>query len=517
MTAHTGSGAAIPLEVLRLGLVGYQEALDFQQARQESVIQGRAPDTLLILEHEPAVTMGRGGEASHLHMPEEELARRGCPVFWTDRGGMATFHGPGQLVCYPIIRLQEKDLHAYMAKLLGVCASVLARFGLKAELSLHGPGVWVNGGKIASVGMAVRRWTTLHGIALNVNTNLEWFDFITPCGRPSERIASMERELGCRMDMDLVASGFVEEFCRAFGFAVPEDPLHPRPWWLSVSLPQEGRILPVENLLADLRLHTVCQEAECPNHGACYASGTATFLIMGDVCTRGCRYCAVGKGRPAPLDPEEPARLAQAVKRMRLSHAVVTSVTRDDLPDGGALHFAQTIRAIRSACPGCAVEVLVPDFAGDACALDRVLLERPEVFNHNIETVRRLFPQVRPKASYDASLRVLRQAARQGLLVKSGIMLGLGETWEETRETLQDLYDHGARLVTLGQYLAPSGSHWPVARYVAPDEFEHWRGVALAMGFAAADSAPLVRSSYRAGEMLGRTACQGGREAPAKL
>ena len=492
----------VPLEVLDLGRIEYGEALNFQKRRVDSRVSDTVDDTLMLLEHDPVITMGRGGTAAHLHVGEEQLQRQGVGLYWVERGGMATFHGPGQLVAYPVIRLRQKDLHLYMEKLLAAIASVVRFFGLEPQLGVHGPGVWVNGGKVASVGVAVRKWVTFHGMALNVNTDVDWFRLITPCGNPTERITSMAAELGGQVDFAEVSRRFVQAFAHEFDFAPRTGLAANRPGWLTVTLRPDAGIRPVENMLADLNLHTVCQEAQCPNKGECYSRGTSTFIIMGDRCTRGCRYCAVAKGHPAPLDPNEPDNVAQAVHRLGLHHAVITSVTRDDLPDRGADHFVRTIKAIRQASPQTSVEVLVPDFQGDRNALDAVCDARPDMFNHNLETVRRLFAQVRPGASYQTSLEVLRYAASQGLRVKSGIMLGLGETWSEIRLALADLLAHGCRFLTLGQYLAPSGAHVPVARHLAPDEFDHWKATALAMGFTGVASAPLVRSSYRAEAML---------------
>ncbi|MDR1856141.1 MAG: lipoyl synthase [Desulfovibrio sp.] len=515
-TEAGSSSAAAPLrlEVLDMGRVAYGPALEFQKARVEAAIRWPIDDTLLLVEHEPVVTMGRGGVASHLHVGEAELARRGAELFWVERGGMATFHGPGQLVAYPVTRVRDRDLHAYMDRLLAAIADTLRAWGLEPVLGVHGPGVWVNGGKIASVGVAVRKWTTYHGMALNVSTDMDWFSLITPCGNPGERMTSMARELGRPVDMKDVADRFTRSFAETFG-CVPDFGAPPRrPDWLTVTLSGGGEGAPVEDMLSDLSLHTVCQEARCPNKGECFARGTATFIILGDVCTRGCRYCAVTKGRPLPPDPGEPERVAEAVARLRLRHAVITSVTRDDLPDGGAEHFAKTIRAVRRRAPGVAVEVLVPDFSGDPASLAVVLRARPDVFNHNIETVRRRFPEVRPGADYDVSLLTLARAAEAGLAAKSGIMLGLGETCEDIHRTLGDLARAGCRYLTLGQYLAPTPAHAKIARYLPPEEFDHWRDVALALGFQGVASAPLVRSSYRAEAMPGLPVRDGSPEQP---
>lgn len=269
-----------------------------------------------------------------------------------------------------------------------------------------------------------------------------------------------------------------------------------RPPWL-VQRVAPGSFEKVSGLLGGLGLHTVCQSAHCPNIGECFGHGTATFLILGGVCTRRCRFCAVPKGEPASVDPGEPARVAEAAAALGLRHAVVTSVTRDDLPDGGAAHFAAVIAAIRAAC-GASVEVLTPDFGGREDSLDTVLAVRPEVFNHNLETVPRLYPSVRPGADYRRSLGLLAAAARRPVLVKSGLMLGLGEQESEVRAVLADLAAAGVRAVTLGQYLRPSESHLPVVEYIHPDQFRRYEEAARALGFSHVAAGPLVRSSYHA-------------------
>jgi lipoic acid synthetase len=260
----------------------------------------------------------------------------------------------------------------------------------------------------------------------------------------------------------------------------------------------------MEGLLRGHGLHTVCEDARCPNKGECFERGTATFLILGDVCTRDCRFCAVAGGRPGPLDPAEPEEVAAAAAALGLRHVVVTSVTRDDLPDGGAGHFAATIRALRRRLPeGATVEVLVPDFLGSHDALDAVLAERPDVFNHNVETVPRLYPRVRPQADYGRSLDVLGYAARVGGVVKSGAMVGLGESGEEVRQVMKDLQAVGVRMLTLGQYLRPSPRHLPVVEYVPPAVFAEYRAAGERAGLVV-EAAPFVRSSYRAEESLCR-------------
>ena len=249
-------------------------------------------------------------------------------------------------------------------------------------------------------------------------------------------------------------------------------------------------------------LHTVCESAQCPNIAECFGNGTAVFLILGDTCTRRCAFCAVKKGIPSLLDPTEPGRVAEAAARFGLKHVVITSVTRDDLPDGGAEIFAEAIKEIRDRLPEATVETLVPDFAGSVEALQKVIAARPNIFNHNVETVPRLYPEVRPGADWNRSLRILETAAVNGLITKSGMMLGMGEKPDEVRTALEELRSVCCKIITLGQYLAPSRKHRPVARYLELAEFEYWRKQGLEMGFKEVFSAPLVRSSYHADSLF---------------
>jgi len=280
-----------------------------------------------------------------------------------------------------------------------------------------------------------------------------------------------------------------------------------KPGWLKVKAPGGEAYAEVRRLVRDLKLHTVCEEAHCPNVGDCWGHRTATFLILGEICTRSCAYCAVAHGTPEPPDAEEPRRLAEAAEAMRLRHVVVTSVDRDDLPDGGAGQFAAVVREIRRRMPETTVEVLVPDFGGGEAALRVVVEARPDILNHNVETVRRLHRMARPAGDYDRALELLRRAKSMepGLVTKSGLMVGLGETWEEAVETVRDLRAAGADLMTVGQYLRPSARHMPVARFYTPDEFAELGRLGEALGFRHVESAPLVRSSYHAWEQAERS------------
>jgi lipoic acid synthetase len=289
-----------------------------------------------------------------------------------------------------------------------------------------------------------------------------------------------------------------------------EMPLKPRPRlpeWLRLKLPTADTFGQTRNLLADLRLHTVCESAKCPNHWECWSKGTATFMIAGDRCTRACGFCAVHTAKPLALESDEPARVAEAVRRMHLKHTVITAVARDDLADGGAEHFRQTIEAVRAANPGIVIEVLVPDFLDRDAAIESVLAANPEIYNHNLETVRRLTPSVRHRATYDRSLNVLRKVKEKRgdtIYTKSGLMLGLGETEAELLEAMNDLRQAHCDLLTLGQYLQPTIRHLPVVEYISPAQFEALGARAREMGFVHVASGPMVRSSYHADDFSPR-------------
>ncbi|MCI0511836.1 lipoyl synthase [candidate division KSB1 bacterium] len=275
-----------------------------------------------------------------------------------------------------------------------------------------------------------------------------------------------------------------------------------RPHWLKVRVPAGDTFHTVRRLVQQNGLHTVCQSAHCPNIGECWGQGTATFLILGEICTRNCGFCAIQHGVPQPIDPNESRRVAQAVQTLDLQYAVITSVTRDDLADGGASIFAATITEIHQSLPNCAIEVLIPDFQGDGTALHTVLAAQPTVLNHNLETVPRLYSQVRPQADYQRSLTLLARAKAAGATTKSGLMLGLGETQAEVLAVMRDLRQIDCDLLTLGQYLQPSQAHLPLVRFVTPAEFEALREAGLELGFRRVESAPLVRSSYHAEKSL---------------
>ncbi len=287
----------------------------------------------------------------------------------------------------------------------------------------------------------------------------------------------------------------------------PKQRARPRlPEWFRVPAPGSRRYRELKSLVRALDLHTVCESALCPNIGECWGSGTATFMILGDICTRSCGFCAIETGRPKGLDLEEPGRVAEAVRTLGLSHAVITSVNRDELPDGGAAIFAETVSEIHVQCPDTSVEVLIPDFQGDWGALAVVMRAEPEILNHNLETVPRLYGRMRPQAKYDRSLELLRKAKglRPGIAAKSGIMVGAGETLDEVRATIRDIGRQGTDILTVGQYLRPSPAHVPVARFYHPDEFRELNAFAESAGFRHVESGPLVRSSYHAADQVMR-------------
>lgn len=271
-----------------------------------------------------------------------------------------------------------------------------------------------------------------------------------------------------------------------------------KPEWLKISIGANERYTETKRIVESHCLHTICSSGRCPNMGECWGKGTATFMIAGDICTRSCKFCNTQTGRPLPLDPDEPAHVAESIALMKLSHAVITSVDRDDLPDLGAAHWAQTIREIKRLNPETTTEVLIPDFQGRKELIDQVIKACPEIISHNMETVKRISPQVRSAANYHTSLEVIRQIAESGITAKSGIMVGLGETPAEAEELMDDLISVGCKILTIGQYLQPTHKHFPVAAYITPEQFAVYKETGLKKGFEQVESAPLVRSSYHA-------------------
>jgi lipoic acid synthetase len=510
--------------IIRAGRTDYRRCWAMQRRLVERLCAERSGHgTLILTEHEPVITLGRAARREHLLASDSELARRGVTVVETDRGGDITFHGPGQVVIYPILPLERfggRDLGRFLRGIEEVAIRALARWGLGGERIPGLSGVWVGGAKVCALGAAFRHWVSFHGLAFNHDTDMAYFDMIVPCGIRDRRPASLRGLLGpATPDRSAVEKALLDGFAEVFGITrfeetaaelpPPEEPLAGRrhPPWLVKRLPAAGAepAARVGALLDGLRLNTVCRSANCPNLGECFARGAATFLIMGPACTRRCRFCSVDKSaQPAALDPDEPVRVAEAVRRMGLGHVVITSVTRDDLPDGGAAHFAAVTRAVRAARADASVELLVPDFAGSPDALRTVMEAEPDVLNHNVETVPRLYPAARPGADYRRSLELLAAAGRMRprTLVKSGLMAGLGERPDEVSAVLADLAAAGVGAVTVGQYLAPTAGHLPVAEFVPPGRFEEYAREARALGIKVAVCGPWVRSSYRADRAL---------------
>lgn len=537
------------LRVRWLGRMAYREAWDLQKAFWEGRLRDRSrADYLLLVEHPHVYTVGRNGDGSHLLISEERLAELGAERFDIDRGGDVTYHGPGQLVGYPILRLADaRKIIPYVRAVEEALIRTLAGFGPRAWREPGYTGVWTERGKAAAIGMRVSRRVTMHGFALNVNPDMDFFAHMNPCGIPDRPVTSLTELLGRPVSIEETVERLVPAFAETFGYRRRETQLGAfvrgqgrprrfevdrlaadgcfspdrfrsvpvlinrrlpgepeRPEWMRVRARQGSAYRGMGEMMRELGLNTVCEEAGCPNIYECWGQGTATVMILGDVCTRACGFCNVTTGRPAGLDWDEPGRVAEAAARMGLRHMVITSVNRDDLPDGGSQVFAQTVSEVRRRVPGCDVEVLIPDFKGSAEDLERVMAAGPAVLNHNTETVLRLQREVRTAANYGRSLTLLARAKwlRPQGVVKSGLIAGMGETREEILGALADLRAVGADVATIGQYLRPTPRHRPVHRYVHPDEFAEYAAYGRRLGLAHVESGPLVRSSYHAQDSL---------------
>jgi lipoic acid synthetase len=523
-----------------LGRVSFAEANDFQRALVRS-----SDDYVLLFEHPPTYTKGIRTQAEHFLVPPETLD---AVVIDADRGGDVTYHAPGQVVAWAIVTVRDDPSagKAHVTRLEDAVIATVKSFDPEGRLGVVGrlegyPGVWAHlegsPSKIAAVGVRTERNAygkrrTMHGVALNVDIDLAGFSFIVPCGIPDKPVASMrslglavtsievEERLGDELEARMGAHAAVARVDRSVSSTSSERPLLRRlrkagvdpdagipirsrkPEWLRIEAHMGNEFQSLRTLTEDLRLVTVCEEAGCPNIFECWSQGTATFMVNGERCTRACGFCLIDTRKPAPLDPSEPERVAEAVVRLGLHHAVVTCVARDDLADGGAGAIAATVRAIRERSPQTDVEVLISDLKGDADALELIIDSRPDVMNHNIETVARLQRAVRPSAGYLRSLTVLARSVASGLTTKSGMMVGLGETPDEVHETLADLAAVGVSIATIGQYLRPSERHLPVARWWEPSEFDGLARVGKRLGLAHVQSSPLTRSSYHAREAL---------------
>ncbi|RLE14453.1 MAG: lipoyl synthase [Actinobacteria bacterium] len=538
-----------------LGRVDYNEAWDLQRAIWEGRTTGRTDDDyLLLLEHPHTYTVGRNGDGSNLTISRDLLADIGAQFVDVDRGGDITYHGPGQLVGYPIVAVPRVadgfDVVGHVRRIEKILIATLDDLGVEAWTESGLTGVWTQKGKVAAIGVRVSRGVSMHGFAINVDPDMDYFSNIVPCGIPDRPVTSLTALLGrsvsieevietllphvkalsSRTETEIQLGAFTRGTARRVfevDRMVDDGVFSPRPAdevpvmihgllggepekpsWMKVRVDMgDPRFMELKKLNRDLGLNTVCEEAGCPNISECWTSGTSTLMLLGDTCTRACSFCDVNTGKPGEVDEDEPIRAAEAISRMGLNHAVLTSVNRDDLQDGGATIFARTINEIHARLPGCDVEVLIPDFKGETDPLDVVLGAKPAVLNHNTETVLRLQREIRTAANYARSLTLLARAkwANPSGAVKSGLIVGMGETDDEIIGALADLNAVGVDVVTIGQYLRPTARHRKIDRYVHPDVFGAYKAAGERFGISHVESGPLVRSSYHAREALDAT------------
>ena len=532
------------LNIRWIGKLPYSEAYDLQLGLHKAVSSNYEDDDyLLLLEHDSVITSGRSSKENNLLVSQETLNHMNIDFFETDRGGDVTFHGEGQLIGYPIIRLQDpKKVVPFVRSIENILIQSLNDLSIDSFTKENDTGVWTSKGKIASIGIKVSKWTTYHGFSLNIFDKLEGFDLINPCGNDTESITSIQ-SFNDKVSFDEVSRIVSDNFSKLFEYSEVDEqfsqftpkqlkskkefnidkmvaagvfkpsgkgipitikgvlPTEPkRPEWMKVKANLGNDYRSLKNLLSEKKLNTVCEEASCPNIYECWSMGTATFMIMGDVCTRACGFCDVKTGKPGTLDLGEPARVAESVKAMELTHAVITSVNRDDLEDGGSQFFADTINEVKKLNAKCDVEVLIPDFKGDRAAIDNIIKASPEVINHNLETVPSLQREIRTSASYGRSLSLLYYVKSQGFegKTKTGLIVGMGEKKEEVASVLKDISKLNVDIVTIGQYLRPTAKHRPIDRYAPEEEFEYYKFIGESFGIPHVESGPLVRSSYHA-------------------
>jgi len=540
-----------PLRVRWLGRVPYREAL----AVQSALFEHGAGQHLLLLEHPHVFT--HGARADLLTNLRCEPAAVGAELVAVKRGGDVTYHGPGQLVGYPIVNVDNRlGAAAHVWNVEGLIIDALAELGMANAGRLEGfAGVWLDVDdadpavvprKICAIGVRLANGRTMHGFALNVTTDMAYLrDHIVPCGIGDKPVTSLVEEgvevtmrevvdVVARLATDRWADGAGERQDVAWRHAVDGRDLSAfsrgegpgeqvklvsdrtaarleaagvatglaietrKPDWLRPKVELGESVTALRRTIRELDLVTVCEDAGCPNLSECWADGTATFMVLGERCTRACGFCLVDTNKPLAPATDEPKRVAEAIDRMDLDHAVLTMVARDDLADGGMAHVAACVEAIRDRRPGTQIETLISDAKGDDAALDVLFRVRPDVLNHNVETVARLQRAVRPSASYARSLSVLARAKGAGLTAKTGFMVGLGETDDEIVGLLADLADLGVDIVTIGQYLRPTSHHLPIARYADPAEFARWKQIGEHLGIGHVEASPLTRSSYHA-------------------
>jgi len=539
-----------PDETLRvrwLGRVPYREAL----AVQEALFVYGSEQHLLLLEHPHVFTYGRTADVeTNLKC---EPAAVGAELVPVKRGGDITYHGPGQLVGYPILNVPNKlGASDHVCNVEGLIIDALDELGVHGAGRLSGyAGVWLDPGtaherKICAIGVRLRGGRTMHGFGLNVTTDLTYMrEHIVPCGIGDKPVTSLAEEgfdVSVQQVADVIArlaaerwtDGAIQRQDVAWAhdaagrdlsaFSRGEGPGQQvklvssraaarmeaagvteglsietrKPDWLRPKVHHGPEVLDLKKTIRSLDLVTVCEDAGCPNLSECWSDGTATFMVLGERCTRACGFCLVDTSKPLAPAADEPDRVAEAVDRMMLDHAVLTMVARDDLADGGMAHVAACVTAIRDRRPGANIETLISDAKGDEAALDLLFAAKPDVMNHNVETVARLQRAVRPSAGYARSLGVLARAKAAGLTTKTGFMVGLGETDDEVVGLLADLASIGVDIVTIGQYLRPTSHHLPIVRYAEPAEFEGWKQLGESLGIGHVEASPLTRSSYHA-------------------
>ncbi len=525
------------LRVRWLGRVPYREAL----AVQQGLFQHGVGDHLLLLEHPHVFTHGPRADLAVNVLVEP--ASVGAELVSVKRGGDVTYHGPGQLVGYPVVNVPNSLGAAdHVCAIQRVIVASLTELGVADVGCLDEyPGVWVgvsgpNPRKICAIGVRLAHGRTMHGFALNVSPDMRYMrDYIVPCGIPDKPVTSLVEE-GVEVTLENVAEVVARHAAEVWGagsmerqdvawkhrpddlsaFSRGEGPgavvrrlaqvgvadglaiATRKPDWLRPKVVHGPEVIALKKTVRNHGLVTVCEEAGCPNLSDCWADGTATFMVLGERCTRACGFCLVDTSKPLPPSDDEPTRVADAVATMGLAHAVLTMVARDDLSDGGMAHVARCVEAIRVRCPETRIETLISDAKGDADSLALLFAVRPDVLNHNIETVARLQRAVRPSAGYARSLSVLSRAKAAGLTAKSGLIVGMGETHDEIVGCLADLAGVGVDIVTIGQYLRPTTHHLPVARWVEPVEFVEWKRLGESLGIGHVEASPLTRSSYHA-------------------
>ena len=548
-----------------LGRLDYREAHDLQRG----LFARLGHDTLLLLEHPHTYTLGVNANRSHVLV---DPATVDADLVETDRGGDVTYHGPGQLVGYPILTVPGRrgggmaDTVEYVRSVEQVLLDALGDLGIGdvGRVDRY-PGLWFDPDgdapkKVAAIGVRLSRARSMHGFAVNVDPDMSMFDHIVPCGITEHGVTSLRAQgfdVSMRDVVEAIASRAADRWgagqrdfagvvwrqvrdgadlapfsrgagageavryrsssaqhdgtslrlagrLQEAGVAGGHPIVEPKPDWMRARVELGAGVLDVKKTIRDLDLVTVCEEAGCPNLSECWAEGTATFMVCGERCTRACGFCLVDTRRPGPVDPAEPSSVAEAVHRMGLDYVVLTMVARDDLDDGGAAHVAATVEAIRERRPDALIETLISDLRGDAAALRTVLAAAPDVINHNVETVPRLQRAVRPSAGYGRSLSVLARAKLAGSTTKSGLIVGMGETFGEVRQTLADLAAVGTDIVTVGQYLRPTTNHLPVAEWWTPSQFEDLAEIGRELGIGHVEASPFTRSSHHAAESFRR-------------